>query len=106
MVATGILDKSATAGQSVMQGASAEQRTLYRAQMDAFAGGLERMRPTPVHAVVNTMIRAVETRRPKARYPVGRDARMIALLDRVPTRLRDLMLARSFGLARSGPPAA
>ncbi len=60
-----------------------------RRAVDAAAGGL------PPDAVARVVERALTSARPRARYRVGRDARVRILLERLlPTRLRDARVAR------------
>jgi NAD(P)-dependent dehydrogenase (short-subunit alcohol dehydrogenase family) len=45
--------------------------------------------------VAKAVEHALTSRRPKARYPVGRDARIRAWIERLPTAARDRLLARA-----------
>jgi NAD(P)-dependent dehydrogenase (short-subunit alcohol dehydrogenase family) len=58
-------------------------------------------RAGPPDAVVTAVVRALNSRRPKLRYPVGRDARLAATLQRaLPDRVRMAYVRRSSGLPR------
>jgi hypothetical protein len=64
-------------------------------------------------AAAEVIVRAIEARRPRTRYLIGRDAKVAARLARVlPDRLLDALIARSLRLedlgrdGRSGGPAA
>jgi NAD(P)-dependent dehydrogenase (short-subunit alcohol dehydrogenase family) len=74
--------------------ASSEIRELYRPlltllqKLNAKPGGL------PPEAVAKAVSDALEAPRPKNRYLVGRDAKALALLERLPDALRDRAIAR------------
>ena len=59
---------------------------------DAAAAAGQRAEPADLVAIV--IERALTAQRPKARYRVGRDARRRALVERLPTRLRDRVYER------------
>jgi NAD(P)-dependent dehydrogenase (short-subunit alcohol dehydrogenase family) len=48
----------------------------------------------PPRAVADVVVHALTAQQPKTRYLVGRDARMRALLQKLPDRLRDRLIAR------------
>ena len=57
--------------------------------------------PTPISRV---MVRAIEKRRPRARYTTPwRDRMMIRVLNALPTRLTDALVSRFFGLRKVQP---
>ncbi len=49
----------------------------------------------PVDAVVRAVLHALTSSRPRTRYLVGRDTRLRALVERLPDRLRDRVVARA-----------
>ena len=53
----------------------------------------------PPEAVVKVVWKALHSARPKPRYLVGSDARMIRMLEFLPVALRDSIYARVFGLS-------
>ena len=59
---------------------------------------------TPVEEVVLAVRHALEARRPKTRYVVGRMARQRAFLARLPDRISDRMLLKSLGVETLEPP--
>jgi len=59
-------------------------------KMRQFIGGARGVPPETVAAVIVSALRA---RRPRSYYPVGRDARLRLALVRLPTRLRDSLIA-------------
>jgi NAD(P)-dependent dehydrogenase (short-subunit alcohol dehydrogenase family) len=69
---------------------------LYGRRIAAFreAAAAAGRRAEPADDVAIVVERALTTRRPKARYRVGRDARRRALVERLPTSLRDRVYER------------
>jgi NAD(P)-dependent dehydrogenase (short-subunit alcohol dehydrogenase family) len=57
----------------------------------------------PPELVAETVLTALTTARPKPRYLVGRDAKVVAVLERLPDRLRDRIIA---GRVRARPEVA
>jgi hypothetical protein len=51
--------------------------------------------------VADAVVRAVEAPKPRTRYAATSDARLFALLSRLPARTRDRMLTRTLGLHKS-----
>jgi NAD(P)-dependent dehydrogenase (short-subunit alcohol dehydrogenase family) len=78
-----------------------------RAIAAARAGALRNAaRGMPADQVATVVARALTVRRPRTRYLVGTDARIAAMVARLPDRLRDrLILSQSGGAAR-GPGGA
>jgi NAD(P)-dependent dehydrogenase (short-subunit alcohol dehydrogenase family) len=99
------LDRDARATLTAMTG---QQRALYgRWFTEMVTRALVRERAgSPPEAVAAVVSRAVRSRRPRARYLVGRDARRLALVARLPDRLRDALLRRVAGLPADGSLAA
>ncbi len=48
--------------------------------------------------MVKAIVHAVESRRPKPRYTVGRDAKAAAVLAKVPIGLRTSLVMRALGI--------
>lgn len=72
---------------------------LYRPYIDALRTAVEQTAAAgiPPDEVAKAVAHALMARRPKTRYLVGRDARMLALIARwVPDRLRDRLVRRRF----------
>jgi NAD(P)-dependent dehydrogenase (short-subunit alcohol dehydrogenase family) len=57
----------------------------------------------PPENVAKVVEHALSARRPRTRYLVGTDARVQAVVRRVPDRARDAMVARMIGLPREAP---
>jgi NAD(P)-dependent dehydrogenase (short-subunit alcohol dehydrogenase family) len=73
--------------------AIAELYTAAIAGAQAFAEGAARSGLDPVR-VAEVVERALTVRRPRTRYPVGRDAKIVAaIVSRLPDRVRDRLLA-------------
>src|SRR5262245_13821057 len=77
------------------------QRSLTPASAARHAGPLDFAARGPARrgglapdAVASVVARAITARRPRARYLIGTDARRLALLSRLPARLRDRILLR------------
>jgi NAD(P)-dependent dehydrogenase (short-subunit alcohol dehydrogenase family) len=69
-------------------------RQLQAARDQAARAGRDGLPPEAVATVIAT---ALSARRPRPRYLVGRDARVAALVTRLPDRLRERLLARFAG---------
>lgn len=76
---------------------------LYRTALDAVAAAAARQRLDPVETAVRAVLSAVLDARPRTHYVAG-NARVFAVLARLPMGLRDRLLARALGL--SALPAA
>ena len=75
---------------------SAETGELYAARVARFREvALKRGPGIDPEVVAKTVEHALTARRPKARYLVGKDAHLRAWIERLPTRLRDRVLARA-----------
>jgi len=93
-IKTPIWDKGAARDASAReQGGSAETRELYAPlvrlleKLNSKAGGL------PPEAVAKVVSDALDSQRPKNRYLVGKDAKALSWLERLPDGLRDRAIA-------------
>jgi NAD(P)-dependent dehydrogenase (short-subunit alcohol dehydrogenase family) len=94
-VKTAIWTKGATHAQAMQEGISSEAATLYAERIQRFrAVALRRGPGIDADIVARAVEHALTATRPKARYLVGRDAHLRAWIERLPTRLRDRVLAR------------
>lgn len=73
---------------------------LYRDHLAGFEGAMARQKLAPVEPVARAIVTAVEARRPKRRYAVGRDARLAGLLARLPIGLRERAVVAALGLGK------
>lgn len=74
--------------------------SLYQSVADAIErrARMSQDRPTPAAEVAHEIADAVLATSPPARLRVGRGSRLLPLIGMLPTRLRDRLLARRFGL--------
>lgn len=104
LVETPIWERSMNEGRQMLETLPEAVRTRYepliRAVEHATAKG--RRRAVSAEQVAKVVCAALSARRPKARYLVGRDAKLMAhLLGRLPDRLRDFVILRMLGGGRS-----
>ena len=91
----------ATAGRAAAESLATvpeELLALYAPAMAALAEAGAKMKLSPVDPVVEAIVDAVESRRPSTRYTVGRDAKMAAVLARLPIGLRTSLVLRALGI--------
>ncbi|MDQ6857164.1 MAG: SDR family oxidoreductase [Candidatus Dormibacteraeota bacterium] len=103
-VKTPIWDKGLRAGEELFRSAPPEVRSLYGAAVDIATKMAIHENETGVEPV--QVARAIEhallSSRPRTRYPVGRQARLLIPLSRfMPDRLKDELLLRVSGLPRT-----
>jgi NAD(P)-dependent dehydrogenase (short-subunit alcohol dehydrogenase family) len=95
-VKTAIWTKGAAQAEVMREGISREADELYAARIERFrAVALKRGPGIDADAVAKAVEHALSASRPKARYLVGRDAHLRAWIERLPTRLRDRVLAKA-----------
>jgi NAD(P)-dependent dehydrogenase (short-subunit alcohol dehydrogenase family) len=100
-IATPIWDKGVETADGLVAEMSEEQRSRYRNLIAAILEQAKTLSREGEHpdAVAEVIVRAVEARRPRTRYLVGRDARvMVRLVRVVPDRVVDRLIARRLGL--------
>jgi NAD(P)-dependent dehydrogenase (short-subunit alcohol dehydrogenase family) len=107
-VQTPIWEKGMAAADTILEAMPAEARRLYGRAIAAMRGVAEREARTGVPAaeVAAAVQHALFATRPRTRYLVGMEARALAVLRRVPDRLRDQILLRATGLPRRGQDTA
>lgn len=91
-VATPLWGKALTAIDKAIQTSPSQAQELYGPVIAL----RERLKPhgIPPDRVARTVEHALLARRPKARYLVGIDARILALIRRLPVRVRDWLIAQ------------
>jgi NAD(P)-dependent dehydrogenase (short-subunit alcohol dehydrogenase family) len=95
-IATPIWRKGAERAQELSAGFEPERAALYAPAVARFREvALSRGLGVEPEVVANAVEHALTASRPKARYLVGRDAHLRAWIERLPTRLRDRVLARA-----------
>ncbi|MWA06579.1 SDR family NAD(P)-dependent oxidoreductase [Actinomadura sp. LD22] len=96
---TAIFDKSGASRQATGWRGDADAQRLYAGVTAKMREFNARAKPGPVDSAVKTIVKALTARRPKARYLVGRDARMMAALAKLPDHTRDRLLLRTVGIS-------
>ena len=95
-IATAIWQKGAARAEELSRGFDPESAALYAARVARFREvALSRGPGADAEEVAQAVEHALTARRPRARYLVGRDAHLRAWIERLPTRLRDRLLARA-----------
>jgi NAD(P)-dependent dehydrogenase (short-subunit alcohol dehydrogenase family) len=95
-IATPIWRKGAERAQELSAGFEPERAALYAPAVARFREiALSRGLGVDPDVVAKAVEHALTASRPKARYLVGRDAHLRAWIERLPTRLRDRVLARA-----------
>ncbi|RKS79804.1 short-subunit dehydrogenase [Actinomadura pelletieri DSM 43383] len=100
---TRIFAKAGAAAAKTVAALPPEQVAMYRRQLDAVNASVGSSKPAPPSLVAGTVERALTSSRPRPRYTVGPDTRLLGLLARLPLRTRDRLLARVMGLHRIAP---
>jgi NAD(P)-dependent dehydrogenase (short-subunit alcohol dehydrogenase family) len=98
MMDTGIFAKAATATETATAKLAPAQRAMYAAQVEAVEAAFGKTKPSSPTIVADAVVKALTARKPKARYTVGPDTRLVGLLARLPLRTRDRLLAGVVGL--------
>jgi len=95
-VKTAIWTKGAEQADAMREGLAADAAELYAARIAKFREvALKRGPGIDADVVARAVEHALTASRPKARYLVGRDAHLRAWIERLPTRLRDRVLAKT-----------
>jgi NAD(P)-dependent dehydrogenase (short-subunit alcohol dehydrogenase family) len=95
---TPIFDKAAAATAKAVAALTPAQKALYEAQLQAVGAAMAKAKPASPAIVADTVVKALTARKPKPRYTVGPDTRLLGLLARLPLRTRDRLLAGVMGL--------
>lgn len=95
---TAAIAKTNDAFKHALDEASANQRDLYEPVVSAMARATASQPASPVETVVGVLVKALESSRPKPHYLAGRGAHAVALLGRIPVRMRDVMVRRAMKL--------
>ena len=95
-VKTAIWTKGATNADALQERIDPDAAALYAERIQRFrAVALKRGPGIDPDVVAGAVEHALTAPRPRARYVVGRDAHLRAWIERLPTRLRDRLLARA-----------
>lgn len=97
---TPIFGKAAAATAKTAEAQTREQTALYRAQLDAVNASMAKAKPASPNIVADAVVKALTANKPKPRYTVGPDTRLLGLLARLPLRTRDRLLSSVMGLSK------
>ena len=95
---TQIFTKASDAAQQALATADPDRLALYRTQLDLVAASQANLKMSPPKIVADAIVKALTTGRPKPRYTVGPDVRLLGLLSRLSLRTRDRLITRMLGL--------
>ena len=94
---TDIFSKAGVLAERVAQTQSPDQLALYSQQLAALQKAMGSMKLNSPTLVSDAIVKAMGTAKPKARYTVGPDNRLLGLLSRLPIRTRDSLISRVMG---------
>lgn len=100
-IATPIWEKTLKSGLKMFDGIPEEKTDLYQPLIDHRIRITKPNQGIPAVEVAMVVEEAIASPRPKARYLVGKDAKTAVWIARLPTRIRDWLLAKS--LPKYGP---
>jgi NAD(P)-dependent dehydrogenase (short-subunit alcohol dehydrogenase family) len=95
---TDIFRKAAESGRADGFRGSLETQQVYAAVLEKVQKAFESPNTGPVEPAVKAIVKALTARRPKVRYVAGRDARMFAIVARLPAKLRHGLMLRALGV--------
>ncbi len=100
LIKTPIWEKGLTEGDAFLAQSPEAMTQLYGGLMNRLRNLAAEMGPkgSSPEVVSCAALHALTARRPRTRYLVGKNARIERILSRFPTRLRDFLLAKTFGL--------
>jgi NAD(P)-dependent dehydrogenase (short-subunit alcohol dehydrogenase family) len=100
-IATPIWDKAQKTAETTIAGVTEEGQELYGGQLARMQKAIARSasRGLPPEKVAGVVAEALTAKKPRTRYRVGTDTRVMAALGRMlPDRLRDRLIARASGV--------
>lgn len=92
---TPIWERSSAAAQAMIDQMPAEAEEYYGRPMRRLQEMVANIQGTPTDPVVEAVVHALTSPEPRARYVVGRDARVRLWMSRLPTALRDALVRRA-----------
>lgn len=95
-----IFAKTEAATAKAAEAQTPQQTALYQAQLEAVNASMAKAKAASPSIVADAVVKALTAGRPRPRYTVGPDTRLLGLLARLPLRTRDRLLARVMGLAK------
>jgi NAD(P)-dependent dehydrogenase (short-subunit alcohol dehydrogenase family) len=96
-----IFAKAGAAAESALAATDPARVALYRPQLEAMGAAMAKMKTSKPEKVADTIIKALEAAKPKARYVANSDVRPVLILSRLPIRLRDRLLIGMLGLNKT-----
>ncbi|WP_034275133.1 SDR family NAD(P)-dependent oxidoreductase [Actinospica robiniae] len=100
---TEIFATADSAAQKAMTQLPPARRALYEQQLAAVNAAGAKMKMSDPKILADAAVKAMTANRPKARYTVGADTRLIGLLARLPLRTRDRLVSGVLGLSKIKP---
>jgi NAD(P)-dependent dehydrogenase (short-subunit alcohol dehydrogenase family) len=100
-VETSIFAKAGAAAESALAATDPARVALYRPQLEAMGAAMATMKTSKPEKVADTIVKALEAAKPKARYVANSDVRPALILSRLPIRLRDRLLIGMLGLNKT-----
>jgi NAD(P)-dependent dehydrogenase (short-subunit alcohol dehydrogenase family) len=98
---TPLFAKSARAASRDRAGVAPERERIYTRAIAASSAAMRSSPAGPVDKAVDAIVRALNDRNPAARYPVGREPRvLLPILRKLPISARDRLVMHSMGLRR------
>ncbi|WP_225846198.1 SDR family oxidoreductase [Streptomyces sp. HPF1205] len=97
---TQIFAKAAAAQQKANAALAQEQLDLYAEQLEAVGAAMAKMKPSPPSILADAVLKALTVKKPKPRYKVGPDTRLVGVISRLPLSTRDGMLAGVMGIKK------
>lgn len=94
-VDTPIWEKSLAEARAELAGLSPQEQARYRPVMEAIAARIAKSEGQAPEAIARALQHALTAGRPRARYRVGREARRMHWLARLPTPIRDGLIRRA-----------
>jgi NAD(P)-dependent dehydrogenase (short-subunit alcohol dehydrogenase family) len=93
-IQTPIWHKGLAAADKMLAAWPPDAFAMYGPVVDMMGKSLAAPRGIPAEVVAEAVARLLQARRPAARVLVGNDARLLAVIERLPTRLRDWLVYR------------
>jgi NAD(P)-dependent dehydrogenase (short-subunit alcohol dehydrogenase family) len=100
---TQIFAKAAASSQKASAALPPEQVRRYSAQLDAVNAAMGKMKASSPSILSDAVVTALTAAKPKPRYTIGPDTRLLGLLARLPLRTRDRLLTQAMGLSKVRP---
>ncbi|WP_116950441.1 SDR family NAD(P)-dependent oxidoreductase [Jiangella endophytica] len=100
-----IFAKAEAAARAALNDADPGRVALYGPHLAAVEKASANQRSSPPEKAAAAIVKAVEARRPRRWYPASGDVRMLRLVSHLPARLREALIARTFGLSTIEAPA-